>query len=212
MPKKTKTRKGTKPAPPPDLLGDDAPDIVPIEDDVIPEDADAAVPELVEDDEPEDAAPAEDRPKPKRGYQPNPVVQEVPAICRRCGCTESTVTKTTKFPHRPLRIGDNEYPGRIVRRRTCKKCGLHFVSSAPFNAQPPPPGPPPCPICDGVGMWAPDRKTPWSEWIKDFHNAARVSATGLKPGVCANCRGSGKAPEPPKAESEPEDDEKSPTP
>ena len=73
----------------------------------------------------------------KRPYAPNPVVTEVPAICRRCGSTESRVTKTTQFYNRPLRVGGVTYPGRIVRRRTCAKCGLNFISNAPIEVNNP---------------------------------------------------------------------------
>jgi len=198
-------KKSRENASPPDLLGDDLPA------DAIAEDAEATavLP-------PADPAEPDPEPKPKRDYQPNPVVKEIPAICRRCGGTESNVTKTTKFPRRPLDINGKRYPGRIVRRRTCKACGLHFLSNAPLAADPAPPPPEPCALCGGAGMWAPDGQTPWSEWIKDAHNAARVSATGLKPGICAGCHGSGRAPEPAPEDAESDEEtpaaEKNPTP
>ncbi|MBA7709435.1 hypothetical protein ES703_118353 [subsurface metagenome] len=71
-------------------------------------------------------------PKRKRPYEANPTVVEVPVACPRCGGINRTVTKTHRFPHRPLRIGDKTWPGRTIRRCRCTDCGRAFNVSSPL--------------------------------------------------------------------------------
>lgn len=118
-------------------------------------------------------APPVDETKGKRDYTPNPVVTEIPVSCPRCKSTNSRITKTTTFPHRPLEIAGKTYPGRICRRRTCLKCGRRYVSNAPYEPEPKPTPPKPCDLCDGRGMFPRDPKT------------------GAKARLCPACDGSG---------------------
>ena len=99
-------------------------------------------------------APPVDETKGKRDYTPNPVVTEIPVSCPRCKSTNSRITKTTPFRHRPIEIAGKTYPGRIVRRRICLKCGRRYVSNAPIEAPPKPAPPVPCETCAGTGALA----------------------------------------------------------